>query len=60
VTTLQTPQRALRLVMQRDARGRLSSKAISISIDQNGQESLATREPPGATFKATIPGWRQL
>jgi uncharacterized protein (TIGR03435 family) len=54
--TLQTPQRALRLVMKVTRAGDESLKAIFYSIDQNGQAlSASAVSLQGTTFKATIP-----
>ena len=54
--TLQTPQRALRLVMKVTRADDESLKAVFYSIDQNGQGiSGNVVSLQGATFKATIP-----
>jgi len=54
--TLQTPERALRLVMKVTRADDESLKAVLYSIDQNGQGlSGSAVSLQGATFKATIP-----
>ena len=54
--TLQTPQRALRLVMKVTRADDESLKAVFYSIDQNGQGIAGNAVSlQGATFKASIP-----
>ena len=54
--TLQTPQRALRLVMKVTRAGDEGLKAVFYSIDQNGQAIAGNAVSfQGATFKASIP-----
>jgi hypothetical protein len=54
--TLQTPQRALRLVMKLERANDESLKALFYSIDQNGQGIPGSNVSfQGSTFKATIP-----
>src|SRR3954451_133277 len=54
--TLQTPQRALRLVMKVTRAEDESLKAIFYSIDQNGQGIPGSNVTwQGSAFKATIP-----
>src|SRR5262249_2152008 len=54
--TLQTPQRALRMVMKVTRANDESLRAVFYSIDQNGQPIAASTPTfQGGAFKATIP-----